>query len=77
MSESPTRQRWLAILGVGEEGVEGLSARARTVLSRADWVIGGERHLALLGAWIPCQRTPWPSPLRDAATDPNATVSLT
>ena len=67
MSESPTRHRWLAILGVGEEGVEGLSAGARTVLSRADWVIGGERHLALLRALIPGQRTPWPSPLRDAA----------
>ena len=67
MSESPTRQRWLAILGVGEEGVEGLSARARTVLSRADWVIGGERHLALLHAVIPGPRTAWPSPLRDAA----------
>ena len=67
MSGSPDQKRWLTILGVGEEGVEGLSPSALDVVRGADWVIGGERHLALLGALIPGERTPWPRPLRDAA----------
>ena len=40
-------RRWLAILGIGEDGVEGLSAAARGLISGAELVVGGARHLAL------------------------------
>jgi precorrin-6B C5,15-methyltransferase / cobalt-precorrin-6B C5,C15-methyltransferase len=40
---------WLSIVGVGEDGLAGLSASARSVLDTAETVIGGKRHLAMLG----------------------------
>ena len=42
--------RWLSIVGIGEDGIEGLSADAREKISRANPVFGGMRHLALAGA---------------------------
>lgn len=41
---------WLSIIGVGEDGLEGLSAAAREHLARADLIAGGRRHLALVAA---------------------------
>jgi precorrin-6Y C5,15-methyltransferase (decarboxylating) len=68
MSGSPDRKRWLTILGVGEEGVEGLSPSALALLTGAEWVVGGERHLALLDGSIPGERTAWPRPMGDVGT---------
>ncbi len=70
---------WLAILGIGEDGVEGLSAAARTWLARADLVVGGARHLALAGS--PVRSLAWPSPIESAfpailANRPRPTVVL-
>jgi len=55
---------WLAIIGVGDDGVEGLSAAARVLLASAELVVGGTRHLALVpeGNEI---RQPWDTPLTD------------
>jgi precorrin-6B C5,15-methyltransferase / cobalt-precorrin-6B C5,C15-methyltransferase len=39
---------WLSIVGIGEDGFEGLSAAARDLISRAELVVGGKRHLALI-----------------------------
>lgn len=61
--------QWLAILGIGEDGVEGMTAAARAVLQSADVVYGGARHLALAGALIRGEARPWPSPLADALPD--------
>ena len=36
--------RWLSIIGLGEDGAEGLSAAARSLLSGAAHVFGGRRH---------------------------------
>lgn len=38
---------WLSIIGIGEDGLEGLSAAAREQLARAELIAGGRRHLAL------------------------------
>jgi precorrin-6B C5,15-methyltransferase / cobalt-precorrin-6B C5,C15-methyltransferase len=57
--------RWLSILGIGEDGLDGLSSSARAILDRAELVVGGERHLALVGD-VGAQRMAWPSPLSDA-----------
>ncbi|MBN8994010.1 MAG: precorrin-6y C5,15-methyltransferase (decarboxylating) subunit CbiE [Rhizobiales bacterium] len=53
---------WLAIVGIGEDGVEGLSPAARKLVSGAEIVFGGQRHLALADAIITGARRPWPSP---------------
>ncbi|SDT05579.1 precorrin-6y C5,15-methyltransferase (decarboxylating) subunit CbiE [Bradyrhizobium canariense] len=41
---------WLSILGIGEDGLAGLSAAARELLAGADLVAGGRRHLALVAS---------------------------
>jgi precorrin-6Y C5,15-methyltransferase (decarboxylating) len=57
---------WLAIVGIGEDGVEGLTAAARTAIAQASSVFGGERHLALARSLTSGERIAWPSPLTDA-----------
>ncbi len=57
---------WLAILGIGEDGVCGLSRQARRLLAAASVVVGGARHLALASDLITGERMAWPSPLTDA-----------
>ncbi len=56
------KQRWLSIVGIGEQGMDALPARARTLIKEADVLVGGARHLAMLpGDDRP--RLPWPRPL--------------
>ena len=57
---------WLALVGVGEDGIEGLSARARRLIEDATLVVGGRRHLGLVGPLIQGERLAWPSPMQDA-----------
>jgi precorrin-6Y C5,15-methyltransferase (decarboxylating) len=57
---------WLTIIGIGEDGIDGLSPAARTVLHDAELVVGGRRHLTLAERLIRGERLPWPNPLADA-----------
>jgi|SRR5579859_292032 len=57
---------WLAIVGIGEDGVEGLSEAARALVRGAELVVGGERHLALADSLIRGEALAWPSPMNDA-----------
>jgi precorrin-6Y C5,15-methyltransferase (decarboxylating) len=54
--------RWLSILGLGEDGVEGLAPAARNLISQAELVVGGARHLALVDGLIRGERLAWPVP---------------
>ena len=60
------KERWLAILGIGEDGVEGLAAPARALIGEAGLVVGGSRHLALAESLIQGTQLAWPSPIADA-----------
>jgi precorrin-6B C5,15-methyltransferase / cobalt-precorrin-6B C5,C15-methyltransferase len=60
--ESAASRRWLSIVGIGEDGVDGLSPVARGLIGDAEIVFGGQRHLALAGALIRGETQPWPSP---------------
>ncbi|MBI1208944.1 MAG: precorrin-6y C5,15-methyltransferase (decarboxylating) subunit CbiE [Azospirillum sp.] len=53
---------WLSIVGIGEDGLEGLSPAGRALLDRATVVVGGARHLAMVPA-DGRERRAWPSPL--------------
>ena len=44
MSDTP----WLTIIGMGEDGVAGLSARSQAALAQADIVMARPRHLERL-----------------------------
>ena len=52
---------WLDVVGIGEDGVEGLSSNALNVLKDAEIIIGGERHHKLSDDFK-AQRLSWPSP---------------
>ena len=54
--------RWLSIVGIGEDGVAGLSLNARALVSDAEVVFGGARHLALAASLVRGEARPWPSP---------------
>lgn len=56
---------WLSIVGIGEDGLDGLSSSARRLIADAEVVIGGSRQLALAGSLIKTAM-PWPSPLLSA-----------
>jgi precorrin-6Y C5,15-methyltransferase (decarboxylating) len=62
MPDPAPSRRWLSIVGIGEDGVGGLSTAARDLVSQADIVFGGARHLALAAPLISGEAKPWPSP---------------
>ncbi len=61
--------RWLSIVGIGEDGVASLSPVARGLLSSAEIVFGGRRHLGLAASLIRGAARPWPTPFDGAATE--------
>jgi len=66
MPDPAPSRRWLSIVGIGEDGIEGLSAGARDLVARAEIVFGGARHLALAAPLIRGEAKPWPSPFSTA-----------
>jgi precorrin-6B C5,15-methyltransferase / cobalt-precorrin-6B C5,C15-methyltransferase len=54
--------RWLSIVGIGEDGLDGLSLVARALIQRASLVVGGQRHLALVASAVTGDTLTWPSP---------------
>jgi len=61
-----TATRWLSIVGIGEDGIEGLSPVAQKLIASAELVIGGQRHLALADGLIRGRKLAWPSPINEA-----------
>jgi precorrin-6Y C5,15-methyltransferase (decarboxylating) len=53
---------WLTVIGIGEDGIEGLPPIHRATIAAAALIIGGERHLAMLGA-TKAETQTWASPL--------------
>lgn len=62
-------RRWLAIVGIGEDGAAGLSPVARGLIGDAEIVFGGKRHLALAEPLIRGAIMPWASPFDRATED--------
>src|SRR5258708_5959692 len=54
--------RWLSIVGIGEDGIEGLSLAGRELIRSAAFVFGGARHLALAAPLIRGIPRSWPVP---------------
>ena len=52
---------WLAIVGIGEDGLAGLAAAARTFVETAEVLVGGARHLAMVPASA-AERLVWERP---------------
>jgi precorrin-6B C5,15-methyltransferase / cobalt-precorrin-6B C5,C15-methyltransferase len=60
MAEGP----WLTIVGVGEDGPDGLPPASRRAIAEAEVVMAPARHLALLPG-IGAERIEWPVPFAD------------
>ena len=58
---------WLHVVGIGEDGMAGLSPAARAVVEAAEVIVGGGRHHRLSDA-VTAERISWPSPF-DALID--------
>jgi precorrin-6Y C5,15-methyltransferase (decarboxylating) len=58
-------KRWLSIIGIGDDGVAPLPPAARALLAQAQVIVGGARHLALVGE-TRAERLEWPSPIESA-----------
>jgi precorrin-6Y C5,15-methyltransferase (decarboxylating) len=69
ISETAAARRWLSIVGIGEDGVDGLNPTARGLVSAAEIVFGGKRHLALAAPLIRGAARPWPSPFERAVEE--------
>ena len=52
---------WLHIVGIGEDGLDGLVPATRAVVEAAEVIVGGERHHNLSGS-LNAERVSWPSP---------------
>jgi precorrin-6B C5,15-methyltransferase / cobalt-precorrin-6B C5,C15-methyltransferase len=60
---------WLSIVGIGDDGLSGLSPMARSLLDRAEIVVGGQRHLAMLPATDTRKKLPWRSPFHESVQE--------
>src|SRR6202046_963205 len=58
-------KRWLGLVGIGEDGIDGLVPAAQRLIAQADFVVGGNRHLALAGS-LNAETMIWPSPIENA-----------
>jgi len=66
---SDSSQRWLTIIGIGEDGAAGLGDEAKRRIGGAEIVYGGKRHLALAASLIKGEALAWPSPFDTAMAD--------
>jgi precorrin-6Y C5,15-methyltransferase (decarboxylating) len=60
-------EHWLSIVGIGEDGWDGLQDEGKRAVESAELLYGGVRHLALVPtAGSSAIRIPWPSPMTPA-----------
>ena len=64
---TPEAAPWLHVVGIGEDGLGGLSPATRAIVEAAEVIIGGDRHHVLSDS-LAAERIAWPSPF-DALID--------
>ncbi|WP_433964112.1 precorrin-6y C5,15-methyltransferase (decarboxylating) subunit CbiE [Tunturiibacter gelidiferens] len=64
-ARSDVRERWLSIVGIGEDGWGGLSPAAKQAVESAEVLYGGVRHLAHVPS-VRAMQVAWPSPMAPA-----------
>ena len=56
-------RKWLSIVGIGEDGLAGVSPVARALIEQAEVLVGGARHLAMLSPDDPREKLTWTAPI--------------
>ena len=59
-------EKWLRVIGIGEDGWEDLGTDAKLLLYESKVVLGGERHLKMLPDDWKGERIFWTSPMRES-----------
>ena len=62
-------QKWLSIIGIGEDGLAGLSPIAVSCFDKAKIIFGGERHLSMLPPDDNREKISWKSPFTTSITE--------
>ncbi len=60
---------WISIVGIGEDGIDGLPALGKSIIADAQVLLGGKRHLAMIPEDHPAERLSWRVPLLDSVKD--------
>lgn len=55
--------RWLTIVGIGEDGLDGLTDLTKSLIADAEVVFGGDRHLRLVRNMNLAEQRRWQSPI--------------
>lgn len=58
---------WLSVIGVGDDGLSGLSPSARAFVDRAEVLAGARRHLAMVDPSHPAERLEWTDSVPETA----------
>jgi len=59
---------WLSVVGIGDDGLDGISSAARTLIDKAEVLIGGKRHHEMVDEFDG-ERLNWRVPLVDTMED--------
>jgi precorrin-6B C5,15-methyltransferase / cobalt-precorrin-6B C5,C15-methyltransferase len=59
-------KHWLSVVGIGDDGLTGLSPIAHSLLDQAEIIFGGKRHLAMLPINDSRTQLVWQSPFRES-----------
>ncbi|AYG68403.1 MULTISPECIES: precorrin-6y C5,15-methyltransferase (decarboxylating) subunit CbiE [unclassified Rhizobium] len=62
MAETPSVQRWLILIGIGEDGPAGIGDEAKRLIAEAPVVFGGMRHIELMKPLVTGETQAWLSP---------------
>ncbi|TKT76693.1 bifunctional cobalt-precorrin-7 (C(5))-methyltransferase/cobalt-precorrin-6B (C(15))-methyltransferase [Aquamicrobium sp. LC103] len=66
---SASTEKWLTVVGIGEDGMAGLGENARRAIAAAEHVFGGKRHLTLAETFVHGQAHRWPVPFDASMRD--------
>ncbi len=61
--------KWLSIVGIGEDGLAGVSAIGRSLIEQASTIVGGNRHLTMLSPEDRREKLVWSSPIEDSVQE--------
>ena len=63
------KKPWLTIIGIGDDGWNGLTRRQQDIITAAKYIFGGKRHLDFLPETLQAKLKPWPTPFSEGVSE--------